>query len=184
MIYEYKLRTETGRWLADIILRSDGFFAAVSDWGNYAYRWTHAGMEFRAFVAGLDRPHDDYLCSKLAKRDFYDGEATLKRIKERIAGLRRGGSWTAERAAKEWAVLKDACSTFFSADSMTGVREIDLLQFHRFYENTSLDDAGELACYDYPNDVRGFCREVMPALAKAIREELAQGEATSAEVGR
>lgn len=169
--YEYRLTTAKGRWIADVILRSDGFFATVSDWGNYAFRWTHPGEEFRSFVAQLEGQHD-YVCSKLARRDWYDGEQTLKNIKERITSGRRDGWLTKERAAKEWENLTDACATFFT-DGMSGVREIDLVQFHRFYENTSLNDAGELASYDYPHDMRGFCREVMPVLAKAIREELA-----------
>lgn len=169
-IYEYRLRTDKGHWLADVILRSDGFFSTVSDWGNYAFRWTHPGMEFRAFVAQLEG-QDDYVCSKLAKRDWWDGEQTLKNIKHRITSGRRDGWLTKARAEEEWGHLIDACATFWS-EGLNGVREMDHLQFSRFYDKTSLDDAGELASYDYPPDVRGFCREVMPRLAAAIRAEL------------
>lgn len=50
----YALPSVKGEGWAIIVIGSDGYFSTVSDWGNYAYLWTHPGCEFRHFLAGLD----------------------------------------------------------------------------------------------------------------------------------
>ena len=32
-----------GAWLATIVIGDDGYFSTVSDYGNYAFYWSHAG---------------------------------------------------------------------------------------------------------------------------------------------
>lgn len=94
-VWQYRLRTPKGAWLADVILRSDGFFASVSGFGNYAFRWGSPGMPFREFMARLgDRDDHSYVCSKLGRQDWWDGTATLKAIREYICTARREGGWT------------------------------------------------------------------------------------------
>jgi hypothetical protein len=178
-IYQYRLRTTNGRWAADVILRSDGYFSTVSDRGGYAYWWGSPGMEFRAFVAQLER-QSDYVCSKLGRHDWYDAERTLRAIKQHILTYRREGSMTKQAARKEWEVLAEACGCY-STKELRDITEMDLLQFHRWYESTSIGDASEFARHDYKPDVRGFCEHVMPLLAEAIRAELAQETRTPAE---
>ncbi|WP_426730191.1 hypothetical protein [Myxococcus faecalis] len=181
-VWQYRLRTSTGAWLADVILREDGFFATVSDWGNYAFRWTSPGMPFREFVARL-ASSPDYVSGKLESRDWYDGEGTLKRIREHILTSRREGSWTKEEAANEWRVLAESLDTR-DGSVPRGAWDIDLEQFSRWYHATSIGDASGFARYDYPPDVRSFAREVMPALAVAIRAELAaEQQAQAAQAG-
>ena len=47
----YTLRTETGSWLGQVVLTSDGMFSAVTDWGNFSYAWRSFGEEdFRIFL--------------------------------------------------------------------------------------------------------------------------------------
>lgn len=174
-VWQYRVTGEKGGWLADVILRADGFFATVSDWGSYAYRWTHPGMPFREFVAGLARPHDSYLCSKLERRDWFDGTQTLKNITGHICEYRRDGSMTKEEAAKEWDLLVDIIGDGLHVDLRN--EEMDLHQFHQWYSQTSIDAAHEFGRYDFRPDVRAFCAEVMPRLAALIRAELA-AEAT------
>ncbi|NOK32374.1 hypothetical protein HMI49_04055 [Corallococcus exercitus] len=176
-VYQYRLRTEKGAWLADVILRSDGYFSTVSDWGNYAFRWTAPGREFRAFVAHL-AGQDDYVCSKLSQRTWFDGAATLKSIREHILTSRRDGSWTKEHAAKEWQALAEALGRWSGREARS-CDSMDLYEYFRWHDGTSIDDASELASYNYEPDVRGFCENVMPALATAIRAQL-QGEAATA----
>ncbi|RKG68674.1 hypothetical protein D7V80_11800 [Corallococcus sp. CA054B] len=170
LVYQYRLRTEKGAWLADVILRSDGFFATVSDWGNYAFRWTAPGREFRAFVVQL-AGQGDYVCSKLETRDWWDGARTLKRIREHILTYRRDGTYSKEKAAEAWQSLADALGCWSGRDAKD-CDEIGIDQFAVWCHDTELEMPYEFASYDYPPDVRGFCENVMPALATAIREEL------------
>jgi hypothetical protein len=59
----YTLRTETGMWLAQVVLTSDGMFASVTDYGNLSYAWRSTGVEdFRKFILELNT---DYFATKL-----------------------------------------------------------------------------------------------------------------------
>lgn len=59
----YTLRTESGQWLGQVVLTSDGMFASVTDYGNLSYCWRHTGMDdFREFILGLEW---DYFGTKL-----------------------------------------------------------------------------------------------------------------------
>lgn len=50
----YTLYTESGSWLGQIILTSDGLFASVTDYGNFSYAWRHYGdVDFKQFIMGL-----------------------------------------------------------------------------------------------------------------------------------
>ncbi|MES2397913.1 MAG: hypothetical protein V4549_18015 [Bacteroidota bacterium] len=50
----YSLRTESGGWLGQIVLTSDGMFASVTDLGNFSYAWRSYGdKDFRQFLIGL-----------------------------------------------------------------------------------------------------------------------------------
>lgn len=178
-IHQYRLRGERGQWVADVVMRSDGYFSTVSDYGNYAYWWGSPGMEFRRFVAKLEG-QNDYVCSKLSRRgDWYDAAGTLKAIKQRILIYRRECSMTKADAAKEWETLATICNAYPHRE-MRDVYEMDLHQFHQWYEQTGIGDAAEFARYDYRPEVRHFCERVMPLLAAAIREELAKEQRTSA----
>ncbi len=51
----YTLLTETGGWLGQIILTSDGLFSGVTDYGNCGYAWRSYGdKDFRQFIIGLN----------------------------------------------------------------------------------------------------------------------------------
>jgi hypothetical protein len=51
----YTLLTETGNWLGQVILTSDGVFAGVTDWGNLSFAWrAFSGDDFVKFIIGLD----------------------------------------------------------------------------------------------------------------------------------
>ncbi|WP_163998649.1 hypothetical protein [Pyxidicoccus caerfyrddinensis] len=183
-VWQHRVRGEKGQWLADVVLRSDGFFAAVSGWGSYAFRWTHPGMPFRAFVAQLEG-QDSYVCSKLDRRDWFDGEATLKSIRQHILEYRRDGNMSKAEAAKEWDILTDIVGGGVKAEARDA-GELDLYQYFQWHDRTGLGDASEFGVYGYHPDLRGFCREVMPRLATLLRAELAaavpNGERTECSV--
>lgn len=51
----YLLRTDTGSWLGQIILTTDGMFASVTDYGNLSFAWRDWGYkDFREFLCALD----------------------------------------------------------------------------------------------------------------------------------
>jgi hypothetical protein len=51
----YTLRTESGQWLGQVILTSDGVFASVTDYGNFSYAWRSTGeKDFREFIISLN----------------------------------------------------------------------------------------------------------------------------------
>ncbi|WAM23780.1 hypothetical protein [Myxococcus sp. NMCA1] len=169
-VYQYRLRTPEGYWLADVVMRSDGYFSTVSDWGNYAFRWTNPGCEFRAFVARLEKD-PGYVCSKLGRSDWWDGKRTLKAIREHIIEYRRDGSYSKEEAKEAWESVVKALGCWHRRDARS-IDEIDIGQFAVWCAGTEVEMPYEFARNDYPPDVRSFAREVMPVLAAAIREQL------------
>ena len=51
----YTLRTESGSWLGQIVLTSDGMFASVTDYGNLSFGWRSTGRDdFRQFICELN----------------------------------------------------------------------------------------------------------------------------------
>lgn len=141
------------------LLDSTGMFAAVTDYGNYAYMWDHHGKkDFREFVAGLAKsPY--YVLGKVAKKD-YSGKETIKAIKEDILDNRRDGSYTKEFARREWDLLKNTDDM----DSVFGFKE--------WYDNTHVSDASELYSMDWSLQAKAFATKLMPRLAEALKDEL------------
>jgi hypothetical protein len=159
----YDLRIGHYDW-ASVVIGSDGFFAACSSWGGYAYRWGAMGCaDAREFF--LDKEYaryPDYILSKLCgARDVYDGDATCANVKRAIIEARRHGPRSAEWARREWDLLREHGNLESRED------------YALWYQETRIDDAYEHAAYVYPNQAQGFVRNVMPVLADAIRAELA-----------
>lgn len=71
----YTLYTESGSWLGQIVLTSDGMFASVTDYGNLSYCWRSYGPnEFKKFLCGLNV---DYFATKM-----YTGMAYILHTKK------------------------------------------------------------------------------------------------------
>lgn len=144
------------------LLDSTGMFAAVTDYGNAAYKWPlHAEEDFRRFFAkGVS---GGYLLQKLFyEHKQFDGDATLREVKEDIIERRRDGSYSRQKARKEW----DLLSYYEDLDNDAS--------FVRWYDNTSISDAGEFYKMRYPASARAFVNKLIPRLSEAIREELAK----------
>lgn len=170
-IWQYRLTTTSGRWVADVILRADGFFATVSDWGNYAYWWTAFGeRDFRDFIAGLNA---GYVASKIGRREEYKPERTYQNIRRRILTERREAGLTKESARKEWDLLgRLAAGEWADKREKQRANHLGEHEFRTWYDGTELYDASESACYGVPSDVEGFTSEVLPLLKDACRAEL------------
>jgi|SRR6187402_1639834 len=59
----YTLRTESGQWLGQVVLTSDGMYGSVTDYGNLSYAWRAFGEDFRDFILQLN---DGYFADKMA----------------------------------------------------------------------------------------------------------------------
>lgn len=164
--WRYYLPSGSGQEWAEIVLVSTGMFAAVSDWGNYAFAWRGFGdRDFREFVAGLAKD-GDYVAGKLSTQE-YDGSETLKAIKQDILRARRARGINADEAWDMWCELEEY-------DVKGGEFE-----FHRWLRESeggrSNPDAFELGRRRYPHQARQFCQRILPRLAEALRAEL-EGE--------
>jgi hypothetical protein len=162
----YDLRTASGEWLARVVITDDGYFSTVSDYGEYAYWWTHAGACFRRFLTQICT---DSLLNKIAPRREYDSDATLKAAKRQILEARRGREVTAEDARCEWERLYDN-SWLESSEA-----------YAAWYRETELPDAHE--CYRERRNPQSvaFVEHVWPVFVAAIRAELAAEATTGSE---
>lgn len=54
----YQLYTDSGTWLGDAIITSDGMFTSVTDYGNLSYAWNSYGRDgdkdFRKFLVSVN----------------------------------------------------------------------------------------------------------------------------------
>jgi hypothetical protein len=74
--WSYFLRRANNSWLAEVVLVENGMFAAVSDYGNFAYYWTGMGSkEIREFVLQLEI---GYFADKMAASLAYTTPLTKK----------------------------------------------------------------------------------------------------------
>lgn len=58
-----KLYTESCEWLGNIVITEDGFFGAVTDYGNFAYQWNSFGDSFEKFLLSIN---EDYFEKKMS----------------------------------------------------------------------------------------------------------------------
>lgn len=139
------------------LLDSTGYFSCISDWGNFSHLWTSFGTEdFRAFLCQLEK---DYLVSKVAPKKQYDGEKTLRLIKEHILQSRRSGSLSKEAALREWAGL-----SYFDFHTEHG--------FGEWVQDTDLDSAWELTGYSYDPQALMFCEKLWPRFVELLQKDL------------
>lgn len=143
------------------VIGSDGFFSAVSDYGNYAYTWSSFGSgDFRDFVVNCLAPDAHYTAKKLCyeKTQVVDVEATARNIKQYILEERRQYGLTKERARDEW---DNACDLERGNIGLEG-----------WHNETKFEDCGEFVCHATCSDLNAFCTRLMPRLAKIITESM------------
>lgn len=155
----YSLPSIKGGGWGIFVIGSDGYFSCVSDYGDYAFFWTHAGMEFRRFLV---RTNADYVAGKLAHGlTVWSADKTVENIKDLIVQHRRGGDWTKEQAREEWDLLE--------SNDFTG--EAGFIQWTR---ESSISDAWELASgNNTPTQIVAFSETVFARFQQVLRDELA-----------
>jgi len=162
---------DTGEGYAHIVIDTKkGFFATVSDWGNYAYLWTHPGAEFRKFLIGLE---PDYLLGKLmtghADRDVYDDQETTRAIFERLRHLARHvGAWSDQK--NDRAFYEKERDLYRKHKRDHGFYSVE--DFRSWYEATHIDEAYE--CHStVPNrQCWQFCTKTWPRFVALLQKEL------------
>ena len=167
-VWRYQLPSNRGEGWAIAFLDSIGVFTVVSDWGDYGYRWPQNGWgqgDFREFLVECDA---DYVRRKIATKKVYDGDDTLRSVKDAILSARRGRTWSRHKARNEW-------------DSLEDHGNLDAPEnFAVWLEHTSLDEAYEFSCYGPDPHAVEFMRNVWPRLRQAIRAELESEKAAVA----
>jgi hypothetical protein len=154
--YEVRPAANGGEWATIVLDTERGFFAAVSDRGNYAYAWSDFGdADFRSFLIGLeDSP--DYLHGKLMSgrtAKVFDGDATRAVVEEHLRSLPAGQS------ENELAVLADCdLSNEFG--------------FAEWVALSMLDDVHDLAVRAPEPDCLAFCTGIFTRFVAMLREEL------------
>lgn len=146
---------------AIIVIGSDGFFSAVSDYGNYAFRWSHPGTkDFRQFLLRAEQSWD-YFCGKLGTQE-YNGQATCDSVKRRILAERKEGRLTKEEARKEWDLLSS--NEWLESD----------VNYNDWARETELSDAWEHHAETYPIHLEMFVKKTMTRLARVLEAELSK----------
>ena len=172
MLKRYTLPNVKGEGWAIIVIDTEvGFFSTVSDWGNWAYRWTHPGEDFRRFLSNLE---PDYLAGKLLgprdDRKVYDDRKTRRLIFERLREM----VWEAYDRGADWRHDPDY------------VRERDLYREHKrehgFYDNpdfdawareTELEEVWDLRGLVWNRECWSFVTKIYPRLQKMLKDEIA-----------
>lgn len=143
---------------AILFLDSEGCFAALSDYGDWSYRWNARGFspdeDIRKFLLRCD---DDYLLRKIAPQQEYDPDKTKANIRELILGMRRERQLTKDEALEEWELTSDLSNEY---------------EFGRWAELTQLPDTSELFCQKYSEQAKAFLKECMPRLREVIKNDL------------
>lgn len=99
-IWQYSFPSIQLEGWAEIILREDGFFAAVSDYGNYAHLWpSHGCADFRRFFL---RVNTFYLVSKLNPKLQVNSEASFKEVKAYVERQRLDRRMDRKEAREIW----------------------------------------------------------------------------------
>lgn len=157
-MWRYSLPSIKGEGWAIIFLDETGCFAALSDYGNWSYRWNQRGIPegttFRHFLLRCD---DDYILRKIAPQQEFDAEKTRNNIKELVLGMRRESQLTAGEAREEWENAESVNSEY---------------EFWRWHEYTELPESGELYSLKYSEEARAFLKHVMPRLRELIKNDL------------
>lgn len=142
---------------ADVLMNSDGMFAATSDYGDFVYRWAHYGHgDFRN--AFLRMSVSSFLNKTRGGKQVVQLKETIAGIKKTIVEYRRSGEFTTEEAREELALIKQVES------------EHELL--HNWLSDTSICDAWEFVQRDFCVQDYAFAELILPRLDDMIRAEL------------
>jgi hypothetical protein len=165
MLKRYTIPSEKGEGWAVILIDTEiGFFATCSDWGNFAYLWTHPGMEFRKFLAQLT---PDYLHKKLLfgreSSQVFDGEKTAELIKEALNNKDRA---LLKEKGRSWKRYNQECALL---EQHTPMEKED---FDSWQSETGLEEPWQYKCTKPEPQAMSFCTKVWPRFKALLEAEL------------
>ena len=167
--WRYSFPSENGEGWAIIFLDSAGCFAALSDWGNWTYRWNSRGInepDFRQFFLTAS---DEYLLEKLNPVQEYDPEDTLKAVKQAYLEAFRSTSWRKRKRferASAWMELNEMYNDLYTDSDFDQWLTCNPMDF---------DEPWYLRCDRHSQQAEQFIKRVMPRLREAIRKDLNHG---------
>ncbi len=159
----YRLHSTGHEGWAIIVIGSDGYFSAVSDWGNYAYIWGSMGSAVREFLVDLE-PH--YFWTKIThgrEAQVWDEDQVEKNIRERLD----------EMVTQELLSKDDADYAFDEAQGSVGNCESVLLWIENHSSLRDFDPYEGITATRPEAQSWGFATKVLPRFQAMLREELA-----------
>jgi len=136
------------------VVGSDGFFSCVTDYGNWAFRWTAMGCDVRKFLQDVE---PDYLVGKLTsgQRAELDPEATVEALMEQA---KQCGFRKSQRAKLKGEV--------------EGIRSET--EFVAWFYTTDIELPGAEECMRTRRDPQcmAMATKLMPRLAEMLKESL------------
>jgi hypothetical protein len=157
-VWQYALPSIKGEGWAHVMIREDGFFAAVSDWGNFAFIWGSTGeTDDRLFFLRMERDWD-YFARKFesGRREHVDSDKSVDAVKRALLRVRRDREMSREHAAEDWEKLQQ------HSDDWEGI----------IRECWNFDSEPWRFAILETSDAVWFCQKIGPRLVKAIQEQL------------
>ncbi len=155
------------------MIREDGFFATVSDFGNYAYWWTATGSkDVRKFFLRAEQDWD-YFARKLRPEWHINEEESFNAVILDILKERSHGELSKADARERY----DHVKYYSSDDDWEGfLRDSST---HTFW-----DEPWNYGVSELNSDVVCFAKKILPQVAKLIEAELEREEAEASNARR
>lgn len=146
---------------AEVVIGDNGFFASVSDYGNYAFRWTDWGdKSFLDFFCGLEA---DYVRCKLDPSKHFDLDKTVAACRRAIGQEYKHGGNPRGRLSK-----------YSVHEALEGLKDVDSeYDFDLWIDHWSgyLDDYSEMYRTSPSPQILAFVTKTLPRIKAAIREK-------------
>lgn len=151
-----------------------------SSYGSWANSWGHCGNPFKQFLQRLDF---DYLFTKFMgnKLCVFDGEGSVKRLRERLLEARREGTIDKAAARQGWEEIEEAEPELESSERefvdavYRIVGYVDNALFQRVF-----DEPWGMTAKRPDDQAMGFWRELWPEFMGAIKAEAVATEGAPA----
>lgn len=166
-----KLNTEVKTWRYDFpninksswaifVFCQDGYFSAITDWGNFSYFWrAHEKADFREF---LSKAGTDYMAEKLTNGAMeFSEEKTIASMRELFKELVDQGEMSASKCRRLNAELDDV--PFSSHEEFSDWCDEHDLQAHDY------------ARMDHVSEYYHLKEHVLPRLKEFLKQEMAEG---------
>lgn len=173
--------------------RECGEILIYSSFGSWGHQWGHLGTPFRRWLLTCEF---DYVFTKFmgVKLHEFDGDGSIKALRERVIEYRRHNGWSKETARAAWEAIEEAeleasssehdfveafqrVASDFGNEYSTirlGVRGPRWKDLHSFFA-----EPWELTTTRHNLSARGFWRDIWPVFINHLKAELAEPATSS-----